>query len=217
MTARLIWNGKLYPRVDIRDLPPPTLGERWIVENGFWKLQSVGPSWRGPATRPIGDPHHPPRMNGRMQVGATVDGAVAPVPSPGGGAPGTLAPSGFPASSAPPVPAGAMGLTDAPVHRGGISISSTSFGGYPYGFGYYGYPGYYYGYPYYWPWIRYGWAPHRVPAPPAPDELYELPISGTDRRLYCRRIYQRYCRRYPRSRYCRRWRSFCRPFVPRTT
>lgn len=215
-TAALVWNGYLHPRVGADQLPEPTLGEGWVIDGGVWKLQSYGPGPAGPASVPLGEPHlHPGSVGGPM-----MGGGIAPVPAPSGGSGGTLPPSGYPASSAPPVPAGALGLTDATVYPAGSSVATvhTGGGGWPY----YGYGWPYYGYGYGWPWYSAGWgwpydlqwlstAPY--PKVPTPPELYDPPISGEDRYRYCKRVYKRYCRKYPKAPYCGTWRWFCEPFM----
>lgn len=148
----------------------------------------------------------------RRVVRTTGQGAIAPVPAPSGMSGGTLPASGFPASSAPPVPAGAQGLTDAIINPGGSPYGSAAFGPFPvYGGGYGGgwwNPWWSAGWG--WPYDLQWWSSPTPPAPPPePWEIYTLPLRRAERLLYCRRLYRHYCARWPASRYCLRWAWMC--------
>lgn len=79
------------------------------------------------------------------------------------------------------------------------------YGGYyPYAFSYY--PYYYWSYPSY-PSYNY---PREAPEPPPPPgELYETPLSKSDKKRYCQNLYEPYCDVAPDSRYCGRYSDLC--------
>lgn len=74
--ARLRYRGRDYGLVAASALPPPTLGEGWVIRDGEWMLQSFGPGRRGPATVPLGAAH---RAVGGPQCG---DIAITPKHGP---------------------------------------------------------------------------------------------------------------------------------------